>query len=202
MSSERIVHIVDDDMDFRQSLARLLEAAGYTTTTFASGSAFVTVAPRLSAGCVLLDVQMPHMDGFAVLEAFRKQGIRLPVIVMTVHGDVATAVRAMRAGAFEFVGKPFDDATLLAMIDNALTHPGPLRHELEVAQAIERIAALSPREHEVLVSLLAGLPNKTIAYDLNISVRTVEVHRARLMERLGVQTFAEVIRLGVLASLR
>jgi two-component system response regulator FixJ len=202
MSSERVVHIVDDDMDFRQSLARLLEAAGYTTTIFASGSAFLTVAPRLSEGCVLLDVQMPRMDGFAVLEAFHKQGIRLPVIVMTVRGDVATAVRAMRAGAFEFVEKPFDDAALLAVIDTALAHPGPFRHELEVAQAIERIAALSPREHEVLAGLLAGLPNKTIGYDLNISVRTVEVHRARLMERLGVQTFAEVIRLGVLASLR
>ena len=202
MSSEQIVHIVDDDTDFRQSLARLLEAAGYTTTTFASGSAFLTVAPRLSEGCVLLDVQMPRMDGFAVLESFRKQGIRLPVVVMTVHGNVATAVRAMRAGAFEFVEKPFDDTPLLAMIHNALTHPGPFRHESEVAQAIEQIAALSPREHEVLAGLLAGRPNKTIAYDLNISVRTVEVHRARLMDRLGVQTFAEVIRLGVLASLR
>ena len=200
MSSERIVDIVDDDTDFRQSLARLLEAAGYTTTTFASGSPFLTVAPRLSEGCVLLDVQMPRMDGLAVLEAFRKQGIRLPVIVMTVHGNVATAVRAMRAGAFEFE-KPFDDAPLLAMIDNALTHPGFFRQELEVAQAIERIAALSPREHEVLAGLLAGRPNKTIAYDLNISVRTAEVHRARL-GAAGVQTFAEVIRLGVLASLR
>jgi two-component system, LuxR family, response regulator FixJ len=197
LSSERIVHIVDDDTDFRQSLARLLEAAGYTTTTFASGSAFLTVAPRLSEGCVLLDVRMPRMDGLAVLEASRKQGIRLPVIVMTVHGNVATAVRAMRSGAFEFE-KPFDDAPLLAMIHNALTHPGPFRQESEVAQAIERIAALSPREHEVLAGLLAGRPNKTIAYDLNISVRTVEVHRARL----GVQTFAEAIRLGVLASLR
>jgi two-component system response regulator FixJ len=116
MSSEMIVHIVDDDMDYRQSLTRLLEAAGYTTTTFASGSAFLTVAPRLSEGCVLLDVQMPRMDGFAVLEALRKQGIRLPVVVMTALGNVATAVRAMRAGAFEFVEKPFDDASLLAVI--------------------------------------------------------------------------------------
>ena len=115
MSSERIVHIVDDDMDFRQSLARLLEAAGYITTIFASGSAFLTVAPRLSDGCVLLDVQMPRMDGFAVLEAFREQGILLPVIVMTVRGNVATAVRPMRAGAFVFVEKPFDDAPLLAI---------------------------------------------------------------------------------------
>ena len=197
LTSERIVHIVDDATDFSQSLARLLEAAGYTTTTFASGSAFLTVAPRLSEGCVLLDVQMPRMDGLAVLEASRKQGIRLPVIVMTVHGNVATAVRAMRSGAFEFE-KPFDDAPLLAMIHNALTHPGPFRQVSEVAQAIERIAALSPREHDVLAGLLAGRPNKTIAYDLNISVRTVEVHRARL----GVQTFAEAIRLGVLASLR
>jgi two-component system response regulator FixJ len=107
----------------------------------------------------------------------------------------------MWSGAFEFE-KPFDDAPLLAMIHNALTHAGPFRQESEVVQAIERIAALSPREHEVLAGLLAGRPNKTIAYDLNISVRTVQVHRARLMERLGVQTFAEAIRLGVLASSR
>lgn len=202
MSGERIVHIVDDDTDFRQSLVRLLEAAGYTTTAYSSGPAFLTVAPRLSEGCVLLDVQMPRMDGLAVLEELRKLGMHLPVIVITVHGDVATAVRAMKAGAVEFVEKPFNDASLLAMIDKALIQPGPYRHESEVAQAVERVATLSPREHQVLTGLLAGRQNKTIAYDLDISARTVEVHRARLMERLGVQSLAEAIRLGVLASLQ
>ena len=202
MFPERIVHIVDDDPDFRQSLARLLEATGHTTTSYASGEAFLAVAPMLSEGCVLLDVQMPRMDGLAVLEAFRKLGMRAPVIVMTVHGDVATAVRAMRAGASDFVVKPFDDAPLLAMIDKALVQPAPYRQDLEVAQAIERVATLSPREHQVLTGLLAGRPSKAIAFELNISVRTVEVHRARLMERLGAHTLAETIRIGVLANLR
>ena len=109
---------------------------------------------------MLLDVQMPRMNGFAVLEAFRKQGMRLPVVVMTVHGNVATAMRAMRAGAFEFVEKPFDDPPLLTIIGDALTYPGPFRHELEVTQAIERIAALSSREHELLAGLLAACPTR------------------------------------------
>jgi two-component system response regulator FixJ len=202
MFPERIVHIVDDDPDFRQSLVRLLEATGHTTTSYASAETFLAVAPRLSEGCVLLDVQMPRMDGLAVLGAFRRLGMRTPVIVMTVHGDVATAVRAMRAGASDFVVKPFDDEPLLAMIDKALVQPAPYRQDLEVAQATERVATLSPREHQVLAGLLAGRPSKMIAFELNISVRTVEVHRARLMERLGVHTLAETIRIGVLASLR
>ncbi len=202
MFPERIVHIVDDDPDFRQSLARLLEATGHTTTSYASGEAFLAVAPRLSEGCVLLDVQMPRMDGLAVLAAFRKLGMRAPVIVMTVHGDVVAAVRAMQAGASDFVVKPFDDEPLLAMIDKALVQPAPLRRDLEVAQAIERVAALSPRERQVLAGLLAGRPSKAIAFELNLSVRTVEVHRARLMGRLGVHTLAETIRIGVLASLQ
>ena len=151
---------------------------------------------------MLLDVQMPRMNGFAVLEAFRKQGMRLPVVVMTVHGNVATAMRAMRAGAFEFVEKPFDDPPLLTIIGDALTYPGPFRHEFGSDSGNR-----TNRRAQLTGTRAAGwppgsLPNKTIAFDLNISVRTVEVHRARLMGRLGVQTFAEVIRLGVLTSLR
>jgi two-component system response regulator FixJ len=199
---ERIVYIVDDDPDFRQSLARLLEATGHTTASYASGELFLAVAPRLSDGCVLLDVQMPRMDGLAVLEAFRKVDMRAPVIVMTGHGDVAMAVRSMRAGASDFVVKPFDDEPLLAMIDRALVQPAPHHQDLEVAQAIEQVAALSPREHQVLSGLLAGRPSKVIAFELKISIRTVEVHRARLMERLRVHTLAGTIRIGVLASLR
>ncbi len=202
MSPERVVHIVDDDLDFRLSLARLLEATGHTTTSYASGGAFLAVAPRVSEGCVLLDVQMPHMDGLAVLAAFRKLGMRAPVIVMTVHGDVSTAVRALRAGASDFLVKPFDDEPLLAMIEKAFVQPAPFHPDLEVAHAIERVATLSLREHQVLASLLAGRSSKAIAFELNISIRTVEVHRARLMQRLGVHTLAETLRIGVLASLR
>jgi len=152
---------------------------------------------NFSEGRVLLDVQMPRMDGLAVLEASRKQGIRLPVIVMTVHGNVATAVRAMRSGAFEFE-KPFDDAPLLATIHNALTHPGPFRQESEVAQGNR-----TNRRAQPTGTRGAGWPpgrptQQDDSLRPDISVRTVEVYRARL----GVQTFAEAIRLGVLASLR
>jgi two-component system response regulator FixJ len=202
MIGERIVHVVDDDTDFRQSLARLLEAAGFAVASYASGSALLQVAPSLAAGCILLDIQMPRMNGLEVQEHLNNLGIRLPVIVMTGHGDVRTAVRAMKAGAIDFIEKPFDDAPLLATIENALTHPWQQRHALEVEQAVGLVAALSPRECQVLISLLAGNPNKVIAHDLAISVRTVEVHRARMLERLGVRTLAEAVRLGVLAGLR
>ncbi len=202
MFPERIVHVVDGDPDIRQSLAGLLEATGHTATSYASGEAFRAVAPRLSEGCVLLDVQLPRMDGLAVLEAFRKLGLHTPVIVMTAHADVATTVRAMRLGASDFVVKPFDDEPLLEIIDQALVQPAPYRLDVEVAQAIEQVATLSPREYQVLSGLLAGRLSKAIAIELDISVRTVQVHRARPMDRLGVHTFAETIRIGVLASLR
>jgi two-component system response regulator FixJ len=202
MTGERIVHVVDDDTDFRQSLARLLEAAGFVVASYASGSALLQVAPSLAAGCILLDIQMPRMNGLEVQEHLNNLGIRLPVIVMTGHGDVRTAVRAMKAGAIDFIEKPFDDAPLLATIENALAHPWQQRHALEVERAVGLVATLSPRECQVLISLLTGNPNKVIAHDLAISVRTVEVHRARMLERLGVRTLAAAVRLGVLAGLR
>jgi two-component system response regulator FixJ len=142
------------------------------------------------------------MGGLEVQEQLNTLGVRLPVIVMTGHGDVTTAVRAMKAGAIDFVEKPFDDVPLVAMIESALANPLQQRQELEVTRATERVATLSPRECQVLFSLLAGNPNKVIAHDLAISVRTVEVHRARMLERLGVRTLAEAIRLGVLAGIR
>jgi two-component system response regulator FixJ len=163
---------------------------------------FLQAAPQLEAGCILLDIQMPRMGGLEVQEQLNTLGVRLPVIVMTGHGDVTTAVRAMKAGAIDFVEKPFDDGPLVAMIESALANPWQQRQDLEVARATERVATLSPREYQVLISLLAGNPNKVIAHDLAIRVRTVEVHRARMLERLGVRTLAEAIRLGVLAGLR
>jgi two-component system response regulator FixJ len=202
MTSERIVHIVDDDADFRQSLSRLLESAGFATNTYASGSAFLQAAPRLIAGCILLDIQMPRMNGLEVQNRLNSLGVPLPVIIMTGHGDVTIAVRAMKAGALDFVEKPFDDEPLLTMIESALTNRWQQGRELQVARATELIGTLSPRECQVLISLLAGKRNKVIAHDLGISVRTVEVHRARMLERLGVHTLAEAIHLGVLARLR
>lgn len=202
MTLDRIVHIVDDDLDFRLSLARRVEANGHATTSYASAEAFLAVAPRVSEGCVLLVVQIPHMGELVILETSRRLGMRAPVIVMAVHGDVSTVVRAMLAGASDFLVKPFGDQSLLAMIEKTFVQPVPYHPDLEVALAIERVATLTPREHQVLAGLLGGRSSKTIAFGLNISVRTVEVHRARLMQRLGVHTFAEAIRFGILASLR
>jgi two-component system response regulator FixJ len=202
MADQRIIHIVDDDADFRRSLARLLEAAGFATTTYESGEAFLQVAPGLAAGCILLDIQMPRMNGLQVQEELNRLGLHLPIIVMAAYGDVTTAVRAMKAGAIDFLEKPFEDTPFLAAIERALAYPWRARQEWEAERAVERIAPLSPREREVLIRLLAGNPNKVIATDLAISVRTVEVHRARMLERLGVRSLAEAIRLAVLAGLR
>jgi two-component system response regulator FixJ len=146
-------------------------------------------------------MRMPGMDGLEGQARLIRLGVSLPVIVMTDHGDVQSAVRAMKAGAVDFIEKPFDDDTLLNAIEAALAKVGQPAHEREAAQAAQRIATLSPREREVLDALLTGRANKVIAFDLGISVRTVEVHRARMMERLGTRQLAEAIRLGVMAQL-
>ena len=144
---------------------------------------------------------MPDMDGLELQTRLNRLGFALPIIVMTGHGDVQTAVRAMKAGAYDFIEKPFDDERLLAAIDQALALSGPGSRERETAEALDKIATLSPRERDVLDGLVAGKPNKVIAYDLGISVRTVEVHRARMLERLGTRSTAEAIRVAVMATL-
>jgi two-component system response regulator FixJ len=201
MSAEPTVHVVDDDAAVRRSLERLLDAAGFRVVSYDLPLAFLEAAPGLSAGCVLLDMRMPGMDGLEGQARLIRLGVSLPVIVMTDHGDVQSAVRAMKAGAVDFIEKPFDDDTLLNAIEAALAKVGQPAHEREAAQAAQRIATLSPREREVLDALLTGRANKVIAFDLGISVRTVEVHRARMMERLGTRQLAEAIRLGVMAKL-
>jgi two-component system response regulator FixJ len=201
MGAERIVHVVDDDAAFRRSLERLLDAAGFATLSYATPSAFLSAAPKLSGGCVLLDVRMPELDGLELQSRLRDLGIRLPVIVLTAQGDVQTAVRAMKGGAIDFIEKPFSDEILLAAIEAALARDDPSGQDREAAGAAERIARLSPREREVLDALLAGRPNKVIAFDLGISVRTIEVHRARMMDRLGARQLSEAIRLAVMAKL-
>jgi two-component system response regulator FixJ len=202
MPADRVVHVVDDDAAIRRSLERLLQAAGFDTVSYETPFAFLEAVKTLVPGCVLLDVRMPGMSGLAVEERLNDMGVHLPIVVMTAQGDVATAVRAMKAGASDFIEKPYDDEVLLKAIETAL-EKGSGRHDRdqEVANAAERIAALSPREWQVLDALVAGHPNKVIAYDLGLSVRTVEVHRARMMERLGVRQLAEAVRLAVLAKL-
>ena len=199
---DRTVHVVDDDPAVRRSLERLLDAAGFHVVSYQSPAAFLNAASGLSAGCVLLDIRMPGVDGLEVQARLNRLRVNLPVIVMTGHGDVPSAVRAMKAGAVDFLEKPFDDETLLNAIGGAFAKASRLiGGDREAVRAAQRIATLSPREREVLDALLAGRPNKVIAFDLNISVRTVEVHRARMMERLGIKQFADAIRLAVMATL-
>ena len=201
MSADRTVHVVDDDATVRRSLERLLDTGGFPVISYESPLAFLEAAPGLSGGCILLDIHMPAIDGFEVQARLNRLGVTLPVIVMTGYGDVASAVQAMKAGAVDFLEKPYDDKTLLNAIEAALAKATPFVRDREAVQAAQRIATLSPRERQVLDALLMGRPNKVIAFELGISVRTVEVHRARMMERLGTKQIADAIRLAVTAKL-
>ena len=201
MTSERVVHVVDDDAAIRRAMVRLLRSEGLTTVTYDTAQAVLNGASSLSSGCILLDLQMPGMDGLQLLARLSELGIELPVIVVTGHGDVATAVKAMKAGAVDFIEKPIDEVQLLAAIDAALKEKKSAARNRAVARAIEQMALLSPRERQVLEAIAVGRPNKLIAYDLGISVRTVEVHRAHMLDRLGVRNMAEAIRIAVMATL-
>jgi two-component system response regulator FixJ len=200
MPAERTVHVVDDDIAIRRSLERLLDAAGFLVVTYDTPLAFLDAAPGLLPGCALVDIRMPGMDGLELQATLAERKIPLPVVVMTGQSDVQSAVRAMKAGAVDFVEKPYTDEVLLGAIEAALARADRADGNRDIAEAVLLIATLSPREREVLEALVAGRPNKVIAFDLGISVRTVEVHRSRMMERLGVRQFAEAVRLAVLAK--
>jgi two-component system response regulator FixJ len=201
MTGKRIVHVVDDDAAVRRALVRLLRSEGLEAVTYETAQAVLNAAPSLSSGCILLDLQMPGMDGLELLGRLGELGIELPVIVVTGHGDVPTAVRAMKAGAVDFIEKPIDETQLFAAIDAALAEKKFAVRDRVVAGATERMALLSPRERQVLEAIAVGRPSKLIAYDLGISVRTVEVHRAHMLDRLGVRNMAEAIRIAVMATL-
>lgn len=198
---ERIVYIVDDEPDVRYSLERLLDAADFHPVPYASAKAFIDVADGLSPGCALLDLRMPELGGLEVQEWLRLKKPELPIIMMTGQGDVQSAVRAMKAGAIDFIEKPYRDDVLIAAIESALQSGARQNEQLEMTAAAAAIAALSQRERQVLDALVAGHTNKVIAFDLGISVRTAEVHRYRMMDRLGVRQLTAAVRLAVLAKL-
>lgn len=200
MAAERFIYVIDDDPAIRRSLERLLDAAGFQVASYATPKAFLDIADKLVGGCVLLDLRMPEMDGFEVYARLQLINSHLPVIVVTAQGDVQTAVRAMKAGAVDFIEKPYSDDALIAAIESALETGVAKGRTDDIAAAVALIDTLSPRERQVLEALVAGQPNKVIAFSLGISVRTVEVHRSRMMDRLGVHQFAEAVRLLVLAS--
>lgn len=202
MIVEKLVHIVDDDGSVRRSIGVLLRTQGYAVESHSSGVAFLEAAESLRAGCVLLDVRMPEIDGIAVLERMRAAGVDFPVVVMTAHGDVSTAVTAMRKGAHNFIEKPFDKDTILQALEEAFALVEQAdAQRMTAAAALSRIEALTPRERDILEGLAAGQTNKMIAIALGISPRTVEIHRAHMMERLGVHTLPEALRIALIAGL-
>jgi two-component system, LuxR family, response regulator FixJ len=201
MATERTVYVLDDDDAVLRSLERLLSSANFKPIIFDHPDVFLEAARTFKTGCVLLDVHLPGMSGLEVQAQLHMMRNDLSVIVMTGEGDIQTAVRAMKAGAADFLEKPYSDHALLRAIEAAFVQEHRLNRDSEIEEATRRVAILTPREREVLDGLLAGKPNKLIAYHLGISVRTVEVHRARMMDRLGLRRLAEAIRLGVMAGL-
>jgi two-component system, LuxR family, response regulator FixJ len=197
------VYVVDDDRDVRRSLSFMLGAAEIKSHPYGSGADFLEAVPDLEPGCVLLDLRMPHMDGFHVMEALATRKVDWPVIVMTGHGEVPTAVRAMKLGAIDFIEKPFSEQALLTCFGQAFG----LLEERKAAgkrrrDANQRAALLTGREKEVLASLLAGHSNKQIAQSLGISLRTVEMHRGNMMDRLQASSLAEALTIALEAGIQ
>lgn len=202
MADRRMIHIVDDDEAIRRSAGFMLKTSGYAVTTFASGAAFLSAAKTVEPGCVLLDVRMPDMDGLEVQRQLGERGVSMPIVVLTGHGDVSTAVRAIKAGAIDFIEKPFEKVVLLSAIVAAFERLDDANgRSARATDAAVAIAALTGREQDVLRGLAQGLPNKTIAFDLGISPRTVEVHRANLMAKLQVNSLSEALRIAFAAGL-
>ena len=199
---ERHIHLVDDDEAIRRSVSFTLRTSGYLVKTYSSGVEFLKEAGQVPPGCVLLDVRMPGMDGFEVQRALKENGVLLPVVVMTAHGDVNIAVPAMKQGAADFIEKPFEKASLLSAIDAGLDRLDRAgRRHARADEAKVKLEVLTSREMDVMKGLVRGHPNKTIGYDLDISPRTVEIHRANLMTKLGVASLSEALRIAFAAGL-
>ncbi len=201
MTDEPCIYIVDDDASVRRSLKFLLDTERLPSRTFESGDDFLKEAASLPSGCVLLDIRMPGRDGLEVQGIMKERGLAFPVVVVTGHGDIGLAVRAMKAGAVDFLEKPYRREDLLAALKhgcNRLEDGEHAKHNSHEAQL--RLNALTPREREVMDGLANGYPNKTIAYDLGISPRTVEVHRANLMEKLEARSLSDALRIAFAAE--
>jgi two-component system response regulator FixJ len=198
MHDSPVVHIVDDDEAVRQSLAFLLGSAGHAVRLYDSATAFLTGLSSVKGGCLITDIRMPEMTGIELLHQLKAKACGLPAIVITGHGDVPLAVEAMKAGAVDFIEKPFDDQAILSAVQAALNRGGGGGGDAPAIAA--RLASLSERERQVLEGLIAGHPNKTIAYDLGISPRTVEVYRANLMAKMEAKSLSELIRMAIVAS--
>lgn len=201
MSTKRLVHIIDDEEAIRRSVGFMLRTSGFSVETWSGGGPFLKDVRHVEEGCILLDIRMPDMDGLVVQQTLNERGITMPVIIMTGHGDVPVAVGAMKSGAIDFLQKPFEKSVMLSAIEAAFEKiaaaDGKTARE---AAAHVLLGVLTPREREVLEGLAQGLPNKSIAYDLGISSRTVEVHRANLMAKLDVNNLSDTLRIAFAAG--
>ena len=200
-AERRTVYLVDDDDAIRRSVGFMLRTSGFAVEAHPSG-VHLLKEKELVPGCILLDIRMPEMDGLEVQKALLERGVTLPVVVMTGHGDISIAVQAMKAGAVEFIEKPFEKAVLLAAVEEGFARLDRSdRKRVRAEEAAVRVQALTSREREVLEGLAKGFPNKTIAYDLGISPRTIEIHRANLMAKLEVTSLSEALRIAFSAGL-
>jgi len=200
-SEQRLVHLVDDDFAIRRSVGFMLKTSGHRVEAYESGAELLKSSSHLDKGCILLDIRMPGMDGLEVQRALQEKGVSLPVIIMTGHGDVTLAVKAMKAGAVDCIEKPFEKDVLLSALDQGyrrLSRKGVTDDRMR--DAAVRLRALTSRERDVLDGLAQGLPNKSIAYDLGISPRTVEIHRANLMLKLRAKSLSEVLQIAFSAK--
>jgi two-component system response regulator FixJ len=202
MSQSSKVYVIDDDPAMRDSLDFLLGAAGFSVRLFDSAQRFLDELTSLQAGCVLTDVRMPGIDGMELLRQLNSGARKLPVIVMTGHGDVPLAVEAMKLGALDFLEKPFEDDRLIGMIETALAQSETgSRSDALTADMTARVASLTQRERQVMQGLITGQSNKTIAREYDISPRTVEVYRANVMTKMQANSLSELVRLAMRAGL-
>jgi two-component system, LuxR family, response regulator FixJ len=201
MATQTIVHVIDDDEAVRHSIEFLLRTSGVTARTYDSASAFLDALPTIDPGCIITDVRMPGINGIELLRRLTEMQIKMPVIVITGHGDVPLAVEAMKNGAVDFLEKPFEDELLLGSVRSALNRSQEnAERDAERAEVEARLATLTNREREVLQGLVAGKPNKIIAFDLAISPRTVEIYRANVMTKMEAGSLSELVRMALVVG--
>src|SRR6266850_5057977 len=202
MADKGKVYVIDDDEAMRDSLNFLLDSAGFDVTLFETAVRFLDALPGLDFGCVVSDVRMPGLDGIELLKRMKAGHSTFPIVIMTGHGDVPLAVEAMKLGAVDFLEKPFEDDRLISMIETAIRQAEPAaKSEALTLDIAARIASLSPRERQVMEGLIAGLSNKLIARDYDISPRTIEVYRANVMTKMQANSLSELVRLAMRAGM-
>ncbi len=198
---EQIVYVVDDDQGMLDSTVWLLESIGLRALPFTSGQAFLEADPQHNNACVILDVRMPGMGGLNVQEALRARGLDLPIIFVSGHADVPIVVRAFRAGAVDFIEKPYNEQLLLDSVQQALSRFVAVADDSQLQAVLQRIASLTPREHDVLLPLVQGYTNREVAEQLGISVKTVDLYRSRVMKHMQAQTLPDLVGMAIAGGL-